>query len=285
MEKTRTKRIKKHIAIITAIAMMMTLTPTVAFAVSRPGRVTISSLAQVSSTSARVKWKAVSGAKGYEVWRKSNTASKYTRVRVTTARSCLNTGMITGKTYYYKVRAYKLSGSKKIYSKSYSVIKSIQLVPSLEITMPTRLGSGGTLTYTIKNPKGNERLFLNINSKNDSIYGAPENMTAIIVPNAMDAYNDSAADVTKVAETFAIQSVRLESTGTTTSVFTGNTKHKFPIDPGDTATITLRYIYGSPMPATFNPQTDIFITRITYSDTGYSIISNNGNTYVSGEIN
>lgn len=273
---------RKHIAVITAITMALTLMPMVTFAVSRPGRVTISSLTQVSSTSARVKWKAVNGAKGYEVWRKSNTASKYTRVRTTTARSCLNTGMVTGKTYYYKVRAYKLSGSKKIYSKSYSVIKNIQLVPTVEVTMPTRLGSGGTFTYTIKNPVGNERLFLNINSKNDAIYGAPENMTGIIVPNAMDAYNDPAVDVTKVAETFSIQYVRLESTGTTTSVFTGTGKHKFPIDPGDTATVTLRYIYGSPMPVSFNPETDIFITSINYSDKNYSIISSNGNTYVSG---
>lgn len=74
----------------------------------------------------KVSWKKVSGASGYEVYRASSKKGKYTKV--TTIKkgktaSYTDKKVKSGKKYYYKVRAYKTVGGKKVYSK-YSEIES-----------------------------------------------------------------------------------------------------------------------------------------------------------------
>lgn len=74
---------------------------------------------------ANVTWTAVSGAAGYELFRATKQNGAYTKVRTLTAstRSYIDTGLSTGTAYYYKVRAYKTSGSTR-YAGSYSNIAS-----------------------------------------------------------------------------------------------------------------------------------------------------------------
>lgn len=76
-----------------------------------------------TSSSIKTAWTSVSGASGYEVWRAaSSTGTYYLRTSRTTL-SYTNTSLTTGKTYYYKVRAYRMAGTKKIYS-AWSPVKS-----------------------------------------------------------------------------------------------------------------------------------------------------------------
>lgn len=63
------RRSLKHIAVITVIAMMASLIPAMAFGASAPAKASISSVKQVTSTSAKVTWKSVTGAKGYSLYR------------------------------------------------------------------------------------------------------------------------------------------------------------------------------------------------------------------------
>lgn len=79
--------------------------------------------ARMSSSSIKVSWNVVSGASGYEVHRAVSTTGKYTLLKSTTSTNYTNTGLTKGKTYYYKVRAYRLVGKTKIYS-GWTVIKS-----------------------------------------------------------------------------------------------------------------------------------------------------------------
>lgn len=74
---------------------------------------------------ANVTWTAVSGAAGYELFRATKQNGAYAKVRTLTAatRSYIDTGLNTGTAYYYKVRAYKTSGSTN-YAGSYSNIAS-----------------------------------------------------------------------------------------------------------------------------------------------------------------
>lgn len=75
-----------------------------------------------------VKWSKVTGASGYQVYRATSENGTYSLKKTVTSGSTLsytNTGLTTGKSYYYKVRAYKIVNGKKIYS-NYSSIKSIQ---------------------------------------------------------------------------------------------------------------------------------------------------------------
>ena len=76
---------------------------------------------RASSTSVKVSWNAVMGASGYEVFRASSSAGTYTLVKTTTSLSWSNTRLVTGKTYYYKVRAYRLVAGVKVYG-GYGVI-------------------------------------------------------------------------------------------------------------------------------------------------------------------
>lgn len=79
----------------------------------------------------KLTWEAVSGADGYEVYRKTSKNGKFTKLAsvASSKESYINTGLTCGKTYWYKVRAYKGSGGKKTYSK-YSAVKSTYPRPS-----------------------------------------------------------------------------------------------------------------------------------------------------------
>ncbi len=76
-----------------------------------------------------ISWSAVSGASGYQLYRSTSQGGTYSLVKTTAARSYTNSKLKTGTTYYYKVRAYKKVGGKKIYG-SYSLVASAKPVLS-----------------------------------------------------------------------------------------------------------------------------------------------------------
>jgi len=80
-------------------------------------------VARYSSTSIKASWVAVSGASGYEVFRSTSLSGTYTLIKTTTAISYINTRLTTGRTYYFKVRAYRLVGATKIYG-AFTAVKS-----------------------------------------------------------------------------------------------------------------------------------------------------------------
>lgn len=83
-----------------------------------------------SITKAKLTWKKVNGATGYEIYRATSKDGKYTKVKTISKNSTVSytdTKLTTGKTYYYKIRAYKTKDGKKKYG-DYSSIKSIKIV-------------------------------------------------------------------------------------------------------------------------------------------------------------
>ena len=50
----------------------------------------------------------------------------YNEYVITTKLTANKTGLTSGKTYYFKARAYKLVGSTKVYT-GYSAVKSIKV--------------------------------------------------------------------------------------------------------------------------------------------------------------
>jgi uncharacterized protein YkwD len=85
--------------------------------VIRPQRVTgLSVTAKVKSAS--MKWNAIAGANGYEIWRAVSQTGSYTKVGSVSASTTTFTqsGLAAGSNYYYKVRAYVVkSGSTTRY--------------------------------------------------------------------------------------------------------------------------------------------------------------------------
>ncbi|WP_052342628.1 immunoglobulin-like domain-containing protein [Bacillus sp. EB01] len=82
--------------------------------------------ARYTSSSIKLTWGKVAGATGYEISRSTTKSGTYKTIKTTSSASFINTGLAKGKTYYYKVRAYRLVGKTKIYS-GWTVIKSARL--------------------------------------------------------------------------------------------------------------------------------------------------------------
>ena len=107
-----------------------------------------SKVSSLTYSSNKVTWNKISGASGYEVYRATSKSGTYSKVKTITSGSTLsytNTGLTTGKTYYYKVRAYRYVSGKKVYS-SYSSIVSAK--PSL--SKPSLYLSAGSKKAYVK---------------------------------------------------------------------------------------------------------------------------------------
>lgn len=122
--------------------------------------------------SINLQWGAVSGASGYEVWRSTTANGKYTLVTTLKAvTNYKNSGLTTGKTYYYKVKAYRMEGTKKVYGRTSSVVnaKPIPAVPtntkavrvnatSIKITWKGASGASGYEVYGSTSKTGKYKL-------------------------------------------------------------------------------------------------------------------------------
>lgn len=82
--------------------------------------------ASAGYNSVKFTWSPVAGAAGYELYRASSSKGKYTKLGETTSTNYTNKKLTTGKTYYYKVRAYRLVGKTKVYG-SFSTVKYVRL--------------------------------------------------------------------------------------------------------------------------------------------------------------
>ncbi len=70
-----------------------------------------------------VKWKKVSGVSRYAVYKAVKKNGTYHKLGTTKKLSFADKKVKKGKTYYYKVKAYKISAGKKIYGNSSSAVK------------------------------------------------------------------------------------------------------------------------------------------------------------------
>ncbi|MBU3160924.1 InlB B-repeat-containing protein [Clostridium frigoris] len=71
----------------------------------------------ISATSIKLTWSATKGASGYEVYRATSSSGVYSLLTKTTSLYYTNSGLVTGKTYYYKIRSYQNVGKTILYSK------------------------------------------------------------------------------------------------------------------------------------------------------------------------
>lgn len=84
-------------------------------------------ISKVSSSQVKVTWNNISGESGYQISRSASKTKTENVVTVTTTKgTSKNISVTKGKTYYYKVRAYKTVDGKKIYS-PWSAVTSYKL--------------------------------------------------------------------------------------------------------------------------------------------------------------
>ncbi len=95
----------------------------------------------------KLSWGAVSGASGYRIYRADTKTGSYVLIKDTTSNTYTNTGLTTGKTYYYKVRGYRYQGTKKVYS-SYSPILGAVPIPSTPDHVKLVKPKAGSVNFT-----------------------------------------------------------------------------------------------------------------------------------------
>lgn len=85
---------------------------------------TLNSVSLGSAGALTISWEKVSNAAGYQLAYATSKSGKYTQVTKTSSTSYTHSGLTSGSTYYYKVRAYaKLADGSKIYG-AWSSVKS-----------------------------------------------------------------------------------------------------------------------------------------------------------------
>ena len=78
---------------------------------------------------ATLKWSKQTGATGYVVYMATSKTGKYSRIAVLKGNSAVSftkTGLTKGRTYYFKVAAYKTVGSSNLYG-SFSSVKAVKV--------------------------------------------------------------------------------------------------------------------------------------------------------------
>lgn len=87
------------------------------------------SISRKNGRRAYLRWYRTSGASGYEIYQSAKKKSGYSRVKTITKGSTTSytrKGLKRKRTYYYKIRTYRIIGGKKIYS-TFSAPKSIRI--------------------------------------------------------------------------------------------------------------------------------------------------------------
>lgn len=83
-----------------------------------------------------LKWKKVKGATGYQIYQSKKKTGTYRKLYDTKSAAVKIDALEYNSTYYYKVRAYRKSEGKRVYS-GFSSVKSIQtaklVLPELEL--------------------------------------------------------------------------------------------------------------------------------------------------------
>jgi len=103
--------------------------------------------ASSSYNSINTSWGAVTGASGYEVHRATPSTGTYSLLKTTTATSYNNAGLTTNKTYYYKVKAYRIVGTTKVYS-NFSAAVSAKSIPSAPVSVKAISSSHDSIKTT-----------------------------------------------------------------------------------------------------------------------------------------
>ncbi|MCI6855577.1 MAG: hypothetical protein MR908_09815 [Firmicutes bacterium] len=94
-------------------------------------------VASCSYDKIKLTWEPLSGVDGYQIYRatsKSGTYKKISTVTDPTKSTYINGSRTCGKTYYYKVRAYKKINGKTVYSKFSSVMSAAPKLAKVTIT-------------------------------------------------------------------------------------------------------------------------------------------------------
>lgn len=150
---------------------------------SVPATAVFTDVSASSYNTIKLAWKTVGGASGYTIYRSTSKNGAYKAIKMIkngNTISYTDTGRSCGRTYYYKVRAYKLVDGKRIYGKpsSYKAGKATLAAPNVDMIRqsPTSIrlswqgisGAGGYQIYAYDRAQGTYTKLKTLNSENTS---------------------------------------------------------------------------------------------------------------------
>ncbi len=157
----------KRIALMLIMTVAMTFTlaiPQDALAATKtPSKVATVKVSSYDYNKVKISWSKAKNSKKYRVYQATSKRGKYKSVGTTTKRTLINSGLVTGKTYYYKVRGIngkklgKLSAPKEVKPKLRTVKGldgDVASNTSLKITWKKVNGAKGYQLYKATSPKG-----------------------------------------------------------------------------------------------------------------------------------
>lgn len=134
---------------------------------------TVVSLSEITLTSAKVNWNKISGADGYAIYRGTSKAGDYTKIATLESAKknyYVDSELKAAKTYYYKVRAYRLVNGKKIFA-SYSEPVSTTTCPTAPTvsTVSTSYNAVKIQWESVALPSKNCGYYIYLVNENESI--------------------------------------------------------------------------------------------------------------------
>ena len=103
----------------------------------KKAKLNLTKVASYSYDKIKLTWEPIAGVDGYQIYRatsKNGTYKKISTVTDPTKSTYINGSRTCGKTYYYKVRAYKKINGKTVYSKFSSVMSAAPKPAKVTIT-------------------------------------------------------------------------------------------------------------------------------------------------------
>jgi fibronectin type 3 domain-containing protein len=113
----------------------------------KPAKPTNLKAVSASATSIKLTWSKAAGATGYQIWRSTSSNGTYTSLGYVPVTDKVSSGLTTGTTYYYKVRAYVEKNGTKYYGE-YSSVVSATPKPSTPTNVKATVASATSIKLT-----------------------------------------------------------------------------------------------------------------------------------------
>ena len=103
--------------------------------------------AKSSNGTTIIRWKKVTNASGYKVYRAKNKKGKYELLKTTAALSYSDSSIAGGQNYYYKVIAYYKNGSTMINGKASDVVLQVGTLKKVSLRVKNKKKSTASLSW------------------------------------------------------------------------------------------------------------------------------------------
>ncbi|MFR5877019.1 MAG: glycoside hydrolase [Eubacterium sp.] len=141
------KRTKKLLALFLSVVMLVSAIPITAYSATKAPAKPKSVSAASTVSSVTVKWKKVSGATGYAIYKYNTSTKKYSKVASTKKVSYKVSKLKAGTTYVYAVKAYKTVKKKNYYS-GYSSKVTVSTLPSKPTGLKKTAASANSISVS-----------------------------------------------------------------------------------------------------------------------------------------